>query len=405
MATTGIFYLQKNDIYDMYNGWMERLLSSNFLFQMSKEQDAEYNARLLRTVYNNWLKKAVNIYIGYMFWNMKVEETDPSFDIRVVAYRNGLDALVGGCCYILTSGEGATVLTVLQVAEEKPERYFIVKLENVEEIHIDLDAGTIMQGGKTETLKPGQFVKVKWNKKDLSLLHEAAYTARKIFNLESLKDYKAYKLGYEYYYGPRASQDELPMFGGYLKVPEGLAPPGVLPMSDVESINTLKKEIADSIMDLGSSVGLSSEFSSIIKVESGLAKVIDAIDIAATIRVIAMNISRAVNQAAEFYASLTSTEPSRITLDGEIKPDASASDLENIATVLGFVDRFQGLESTPRALLQKAVRIISDDAFDMETKKRMMDEIDKAMIRKPETTIYGSEFSGIIPDEIGDDQQ
>lgn len=331
------------------------------LLPMPREHSEDQSTRFKLSTYNNWSKKAIEIYLGYVLNNSTPRnESDLPVDIQTLARNAATDALVGGRSYIYTTeADGPVVYGLNQVNPEASGSGDISALRipgpnGTLNITITGHNGGFVEGTVSQDtgedgqdpieprpLEPGELIEVSWNKYKRSLLWDVSSLALQIYNLESIKDYNTFKLGYQFEYGPRLDDSKSrPNYGAYLPLMEGAATPGSSTVGDIESIRKLEESIGLKVLDFGRALGLEVEFAEEIKLESGRAKQYSLIDINARVNAISASVGFAVNQSLQYFAALkgVSIDTIGIKLETELKPDMVSDNLRDLRALADFVN-------------------------------------------------------------------
>lgn len=364
--------------YKLYDGGFMEDDSASYLWRDDRENDTNYAKRLTWTVYKNWIKKAVNIYVAYCLDNAKTEG-DPTYPSILAFCRKLLaDSLVGGEAYVLVLEKGPKVYRcidweetcIVNDAGQKLETYRSTNDGEQIQITFPEDAppdavGTIqtVKGGQASEPQPiyrDQFFEVE-ALDGYSLIRDAAYLALQIFNLESVCDYESSRMVRSILFGPPFKSDQTQIyFGAYVPLNDGLDATTVssLQMADRQSIDALRSVIADKVMDLGRTLGLEAEFAEEIKYESGISKAFGLIDINAIVNMAGEAAEQGTNKAYDVWYrryGIGGMVP-HITLSKELRPDARAADVELFSKVADYVNLPETRKEARKQMILTAFR-------------------------------------------------
>lgn len=365
--------------YKLYDGGFIEKDLGNYLWSDLRESPDNYNKRAVWTVYKNWIKKAVNIYVAYCMDNAKAEGDDTWTGILAFCRKLLVDSLVGGEAYVLVLEEGPKVYR----CTEWEEQYVTDDAGQVLEIYTSMNddgekleirfpkdapddaLGTIQKTergtvGEALPIYRDQFFEVEWSDGE-SLIKDAAYLALQIFNFESICDYESSRMVRSIQFGPPLKSDKTQMFyGSYVPLNDGLDTNAVtsLQLADRQSIEAMRTVIADKVMDLGRTLGLEAEFAEEIKYESGISKAFGLIDINAIVNMAGESCERGSNKAYEVWYARYG-KPGlvpHITLSKELRPDARAADVELFRAVADYVNLPESRKEARKQMLLTAFR-------------------------------------------------
>lgn len=332
------------DYYNIYSG--KGVLSDpiRYLRRPSRESDDSYRDRSKWATFPNWPKKSHTIFMGYVFSaKPKIENPDPDFSILDLTTSTTHHALIGGFCWILIlpPPKGPAVYRADKIISQNEKGTFKVFGEKhtwLIKIDIETGVGTITdeETGKSEPFKEEQLIKVSYNESSQSLFVDIAPMAIDIFNLASARRYLIYQGLIWFIEGPSTEEPE--PFSYITRSSTDDPETRFITPDDVTKIKSITDEIKESIMEIGSVLGISSEFARELRFQAGISKMIDLIDTASIVKSIAGNVTRAANQASIVFAGMKGSEPATIELDPVLKPMADEEKMSVLKQAADFIN-------------------------------------------------------------------
>lgn len=307
--------LRTHDIYDIFNGAI--LNRARFLWKNYGEQTEEYNSRLDRSVFNNWLKKGVEIYLGYVFSGRHTIETRPDFDILSLSKKIALHSILGGKCYVLVLRSGAAVYREDQVSISDDQTVI-----SGEEDSIVISGGEVRNkvAEESEPFTPEQLIECCLTEDGKSMVYTAAEKTVDLYNLENTASVQlARSLTFYTTGGMVEKASDLKPYS-HVPVDSQGNPLSIVQPAIRDNVETIRSEIRYRVMDIGRIMGLEAEFAEEIRFESGISKAYSMIDIEAIISLISTNVSLWASQAARVYRSIVGGPDCWISLDPTLAP-------------------------------------------------------------------------------------
>lgn len=410
------------DYYALYLGnvysWSIPVPPQEYLYRRAKESTEDYQDRASRTVYDPWVRKVVDIQASYVMAGAKSECPPNSFDIFALSRDIATHAYIGGYCYILTLPSGPKVYPCLIDGWAPFGSAQYPKVEGADrvwrwdgadargfEIRFPAQAyenGT-GRGTLTETrdgtaiatypITADQWVKVCWNSTETSLVKDVARLAVQIYNLQSVYDYAAERLGSFYLFGPSLPGDIVPAPGAYLAMSADLATPGVIAWADTSAVKALQEIIASKVTKLAQGVGLMDEFAEEVKLESGVAQATRMTKNAMVTAAMADAVNKASNDAAATWGRLNNrADIPTISIPREVKPDARAENLDILIKGAEFIADPEALYNARRLAAQSLLEGIPSDDL-----AKVFASIDKTGRTMPAFDPYSSFGASGIP--------
>ena len=329
--------LTVEDYYNIYsgNGVLEN--PKLYLRRPAGETDQSYNDRCAWASWPNWCKKAHTIYLGYLFSSKPKIEPNQEFCILSLAHSAAHNSLIGGYAWIVVLPSGPAVYRADRVTlQENGMRGQIHGLTN--SYSFDFDSGLIMDNNNpsiVEDFEPDQLILVKWNETKDSLFVDVGPLNIEIFNLNSIKKYHIIRSLHWFLEG-RKGEEPHP----YDFVPrDNDQPPLTFVQPDNSSmIDTINKDVIETILNIGSILGLSAEFEREIRFQTGISKMIDLIDTNAIVKMIATNISKACNMAAVTFQRLRGGPLASIQIDPILRPTEDKESIQELKDAQVFVN-------------------------------------------------------------------
>jgi hypothetical protein len=323
------------DYYNIYSGIGVLNNAAKYLRRPIKETPRSFRDRSRWASFPNWSKKAHTIYMGYIFASKPKIVPSPEFCILKLAQASAHHALIGGFCWIIVLASGPAVYRGDSVIEQgkgifkvhgKTESFLIdFKKEIIE--HSD---------GKTEPFQADQLILVTWNEDRESLFVDIAPMNIELFNLNSIKKYHIIKSMHWFLTGPDSKDEPEPY--DYVPLKTDDAPLTFVQPDNSTLIDTINRDITEIILNMGSILGISSEFARELKFQAGISKMIDLIDTNSTVRQIASNIAQAVNMAAAAFVRLRGGTLASIQIDPILRPTEDTERLQALQTGADFIN-------------------------------------------------------------------
>jgi len=354
ITTTDIYNLVENKITQNLQTyvWRDRL-----------EHPKAYALRLKRTSYDNWLKKAVNILLGYFLKDHKFKGERPDLDAFATVRAMGYHAIVGGAYYRLTL-PGPRIIVFRKDAvkgepREAPARWEAAAPEGIYVVERNGEKGRPLTVqlwnrdkaplGPAVDLAEKAWSFVSWTEDGESVLVGAAQLAIVALNLGSHLDDLLFELGRTYLFGPKQKEGERPYYSTYIPLAESMKSPGSVTTGSPEAVRLIGEAYRSKIFDIGRLLGLESEFAEELKFESGISKSFSLIDINAWIAALGVAVQQDANEAfalAELFSPRPNDqregnekgEPVSVSLSRELKPDSRSADAQLLREVAPAID-------------------------------------------------------------------
>jgi hypothetical protein len=334
--------LELKDIYNIHYG----IDMDNYLWSKISEDDEELTVRKSKTSYENWLKKASQIIIGYTMGGSTYTARNNAILYGIDTYQMTREliemTLVLGTLYVLVTSEGIKYYEPFRVKQEKdkPHQYMI---DGENPIYIDTEAATIRQGDKQDTLQPGEWQIVKYNPRGESFFKDVASSAVKLFNLESNKDYLQHVSQFWYLVTtPTDKAGILPRPQSLLEVPVGARAEFIMPQVE-EKIRANSEECDKLIMKIGRTLGLEAEFLDDLtgKFGTGVAKAFSMIDIGGFIAGVAAitNLVKNTSLAALWKRNGYRQPVPSISLDPKLRPTGDSEAIREFDEAAKIINR------------------------------------------------------------------
>lgn len=359
------------DYYNLYDGNI--LEDPRYLRKGIKESNLSYQTRLKWSSYQNWAKRVVDTYLGYLLYNPpRIENERKEYDTRQIIISSAIHAMVGGVAYALVLPTGIKIYRCIDV--EVGENSYRFKGAN-DELYVEFQGGegTITnKAGEKESIYPEQIVEIYWNENKRSILADIAMIIIEIYNINSVLNTKLNMAQTWFLTGPQLAEGMEPEPYSYIPAIDGVQLQIVQPDVATDAA-ILRQEINHRIMQIGRLTGLEAELSDEIKFESGISKAFSMIDTAALVQILAVQISLHVNQIFGAYASLKGGKPTVIQLDPLLKPKDP-----NIS--LSVLEKYARFVNTPEAvkLAQKEATSIVMSSRTYQERDEVEKSIDKS---------------------------
>lgn len=330
-----------DDLYNLFKGGKFVHGNQRYLRKLYMEPDDAYLTRLTWATYQNYQKKIINTYVGYVFHGKIVVDPPGPLNLERIARKLTTHALIGGVSYLLTIGDKMRVFNAKEVSEADGTDVYTIANEKGQWV-IDTKNKQITGPNKagevvTEALGDGQFVECCWNEDEQSLIEDTACMNIELYNQKSQLQVH-YDRGLFYFmYGPPLGKDQQLTSGKYVSVNPSETTPGVVQVSSAAA-EQLRKEMQITKMEMAITVALEQEFADQIKAESGLAIATRKLDTNAIIASIAFAVQTSVDKAAAYYASVNGVPAQTLRLDPFIKtmePMDEQNKYKNIIAIAG----------------------------------------------------------------------
>ena len=354
------------DFYNLYWGGIHVTSNSKYLWpniNEGTESGGSYEQKRKRAAYPNFQWKIVTIYKDYVLFGKPKIEDAPNFDVRQLAHDVIENMLIAGWCVILVLQSGPKVYEAFRVKKEDDGR-IIIRGEQTGQLNITgkpkstdefdffeivppgvqtergdgttSDQGRIFRvmNGEEETVEPfarEQFIKCAWNAAAVSLIRDTAQINIQVYNFYVVLDTLVLSAAVFNSFGPDISEGikkippytHIPLNSG--ETPFGFAGP------PTEQMREVRGEITHRVMDMGSIVGLTREFSEQLRIDpSGLSLAFQMLDTNATVLQIAKGAMTCVNKAGEVNKQLNGGDLGHIGLDPLLTPDPDDTKLARL---------------------------------------------------------------------------
>jgi hypothetical protein len=311
------------DFYNLYLGKNMR----GYLWTTPSENPDNFYLRQRRSSYENWAKKGIQIYMGYIFYNAYVSaEIYGNVRIKETARKAVLHSLIGGKSYIFVGKDGIRVLSLQDVSFHDDGTIEFKDPETIVDIKNKKVIQKTASGIINEKLIDGQFQCLEWNEDGLSLLSDVTSTFIKIYNFESIKDdLKLLSRSFNPV-GTQLENEEPPKIGDLIKLPIGGSFDYKMPMTE-EKISKFMEDNDRLINHAGRTLGIEAEFNEELggRYVGSASKAYSIIDTNSIILNAANNCSVVMNVALRTYSILSGQngEPATIKLDPFLRPDGN----------------------------------------------------------------------------------
>lgn len=364
-----------DDLYNLYKGGKFVHGKQRYLRKLYMEPDDAYNTRLEWATYQNYQKKIVNTYVGYVFHGKIVVDPPGPLNLERIARKLCTHSLIGGVAYLLTIGDKMRVFTAKEVSEAEGTDVYTISNDKGQWV-IDTKGKTITGPDKsgtvvTETLGDGQFVECCWNEDEQSLIEDTACMNIELYNQKSQLQVH-YDRGLFYFmYGPSLGKDQALTSGKYVPVNTGETIPGVVQVSSAAA-EQLRREMQVTKMEMAITVALEQEFADQIKAESGYAVATRKLDTNAIIASIAFAIQTSIDKACAYYASVNGVPAQTLRLDPFIKVMDATDEQNKYKQIINIA----GTELVTKTVQKNVVQQGLASELKPEELKSLLDDID-----------------------------
>lgn len=367
--------LVTEDLYNLFKGGKFVHGNQRYLRKLYMEPDDAYITRLTWATYQNYQKKIVNTYVGYVFHGKIVVDPPGPLNLERIARKLCTHSLIGGVAYLLTIGDKMRVFTAKEVSEAEGTDVYTISNDKGQWV-IDTKGKTITGPDKsgtvvTEALGDGQFVECFWNEDEQSLIEDTACMNIELYNQKSQLQVH-YDRGLFYFmYGPSLGKDQALTSGKYVPVNTGETIPGVVQVSSTAA-EQLRREMQVTKMEMAITVALEQEFADQIKAESGVAVATRKLDTNAIIASIAFAVQTSIDKAAAYYASVNGVPAQTLRLDPFIKVMDSADEQNKYKQIIEIA----GTELVTKAVQKNVIQQGMASELKPEDLKGLLDDID-----------------------------
>jgi hypothetical protein len=382
--------------YDYYLFYLSQVhqQKARYITPLVNENSREFDFRKRNAKYDNWTGKAVNIYSAYGMEGAEVSYGNDIqhkiIDIRTFAKNEIVHKMVGGYCYVITQPKiGPKIYTCLQVAKERFEggdKYvvtdgmlglslpgaatrFCIELYDGSEIGIIYEPGPADEKLNQQPFLRRQILKSMLNDQGMSILAPVFDRLVGVYNMKSHTDLAWRKAAGVVITAP--TNEAVKSGSQYQAMLEGQKIESTH-LADPAKIKLIEDQIKEQIKDIGSILGLQSEFSEILGVnQSGVSKIIDMLDEKAIVAEIVASSNDVINEAFAVWHEIDNMpgEPDSIKLTGDFRPMGEQLQFDSIKALAEFTNT----EATRRICQKAAVRAFANYFSDVEVDEMLAD--------------------------------
>jgi len=359
--------LGPSDIYELYSGQCEAN-PAKYLPRIHDENPDDYALRVAQSSYDNWGAKAVGVVSSYIFDSAEYTDNpgQKSVPVRDTSYSFVEHMIVGGLAFIVTMPEdGPRVYACTQATcneadvegiagklyeftDNLPWEALSSKHKKTFALWVPDGEGSLLKyeynaDGTLGASVPmdRQALQESWISEDKqSFLAKVAKRLVQIYRLESRLDAAYFRATQTLKFGPMVADGTKPVTDAYVQMTEGSRAGEVIHGALTEELQRIADRIKEKVLDVGSILGLDTEFSQIIKVASGISKIVDMLDTRAMVKYIAESAAPAINEAYACWQRMKPVggAPSTVVLTGEFHPLGLGESIDELERLAAFVD-------------------------------------------------------------------